>query len=249
MATTLHPVTNPDGSTDYTQTDASLAGVLPARGAAVAPGRRLVSTAGAPRLGQPAPNFSHMGQTPGDAAAATDQAKQDVVSLKNYQEAADQARQRLVILKRMQGLNNSGKLGQGALNPVGIAASGVMSSLPGFQSNLPAQQQYQALIGNLFAAPTEDGKSGMTNIRNPREFNFKLQNYPLLQRTQEGRAQILANEIADATRTAKIGDGATTWAARHGRLSNMVQGKDGQSYNFEMRKAQLLNANPLMVGQ
>ena len=226
-------------------------GVRPMKGAHVyqPQGGGPVSTAGAPRIGQPRPLVPGLGQSPADAAAATDQAKADITKLQSYQQEADQARQKLVTLQRMQALNNTGKLGQGALNPAAIAASGALSSLPGFKSNLPAAQQYQALVGNLFSTPTDDGKSQMTNMRNYREFQFKLNSYPLLSQTQQGRSQILANEIADAQRSIKIGQGATTWAARNGRLSAMVPGKDGKSYNFEMRKAQLLNNNPLMVGQ
>ncbi len=226
-------------------------GVRPMSGAHVyqPQGAGPVSTAGAPRIGQPRPMVPGVGQSPADAAAATDQAKADVTKLQAYQDAGDQARAKLITLQRMKALNDTGKLGQGALNPAAITASGALSSLPGFKSNLPAAQQYQALVGNLFSTPTDDGKSQMTNMRNYREFQFKLNSYPLLSQTQQGRSQILANEIADAQRSVKIGQGATTWAARHGRLSAMAPGSDGKSYNFEMRKAQLLNANPLMVGQ
>ena len=227
-------------------------GVAPMKGAPVyhpRGGAGPISTASAPRIGQPRPVVPGVGQSTADQAAATDQAKADVAKLQAYQSQSAAAREKLVTLQRMKALNDSGKLGQGALNPGAIAASGVLASVPGFKTNVAPAQQYQALVGQLFSAPTENGQSQMTNTRNFREFKFKLDQYPLLSKTQQGRAQILDNEIADAKRTARIGDVATNYAQKHGRLSNAVPDASGKVTNFYQRQNAYMANNPLMVGQ
>ena len=240
---TPHPITNADGTTDLSQNNFSLThGGGPGGGVAPMPG--------APNVGNLPRNFTHTGQTTAGAAEQTDSGKNAAASLNAYQRAAELARARLVQLQRAQQLNDAGQLGQGELNPTAMNIQNVLASFGGQNKNLPAQQQYAAVMGNLFKggnigagtdANTTGAAGGTANVRNQREFSYMMSMYPQLQKTQKGRAAIIQNEIADAQRIAKIGDAATTWDSKYNGLSS----RNRAGTTFEQQKNTFLNQNPL----